>query len=402
MTRKALIFFPFNPIPAWAGNQKRCLQSIRFLREQGYEMILASSEFSSDLKWNSESIEVLKREGVFDIRIYRTQNWDLNLMRWTKKAHRLLKKRPFLDSHSYCPKGMRDWFKLLVGEISPDLVVMNYASWHGLARGVRGSATTLIDTHDLMTKQGKMRKKLNAIFSSLLTPISEKEIPDSMLEASFFTPEDLQTEAREYQIYDQYNATAVMSKKEAELIRQNTKNTEVFHWPYQCKAVEIQNQYQGSALFAAGAHVFNLQGYFYFLKKVLPKIHDEEAAFHLQVTGTLQNSVLPSRGVSLCGFVPDLTPFYEFARFAIFPILAGTGQPIKIIEAMAHGLAVVTTPYGAEESLLEHGVHGFVAQDEKEFAEYCLKLWNDPDLRRKMGEAARKVYLHEENYAPST
>ena len=61
-------------------------------------------------------------------------------------------------------------------------------------------------------------------------------------------------------------------------------------------------------------------------------------------------------------------------------MLAGTGQQIKILEAMAHGLAVVTIRRGLEKPAVEHGVTGFVANGPEEFADYTSHMWKDKAL----------------------
>jgi glycosyltransferase involved in cell wall biosynthesis len=97
----------------------------------------------------------------------------------------------------------------------------------------------------------------------------------------------------------------------------------------------------------------------------------------------------------LRGFVPDLTAFYRESAFMVAPILGGTGQPTKVLEGMAHGMAVVTLEHVAKLTPLRHGVNGFVARDAKEFAEYTIQLWGDRELCRRMGQAARETIAAE-------
>jgi glycosyltransferase involved in cell wall biosynthesis len=93
--------------------------------------------------------------------------------------------------------------------------------------------------------------------------------------------------------------------------------------------------------------------------------------------------------------VPDLAPYYRRAGFAICPVFGGTGQQVKIVEAMAHGLAVVALRTGVEGAPIRHGINGLVADDAAEFAEYCALLWGDARARRAMGECARDTIATE-------
>jgi glycosyltransferase involved in cell wall biosynthesis len=89
------------------------------------------------------------------------------------------------------------------------------------------------------------------------------------------------------------------------------------------------------------------------------------------------------------GLVPNTTTAYQDACFVIAPTLGGTGQSVKVVEAMAHGVPVVATAAAARESPLEHGYNGFIASTAEEFAMYTSQLWRDRDLCRRLGYAAR-------------
>jgi len=67
------------------------------------------------------------------------------------------------------------------------------------------------------------------------------------------------------------------------------------------------------------------------------------------------------------------------------------------LEAMACGLPVVTTDCGGMREAVTDGIEGFVVpvRDPEAMAEALLRLWKDPELRRRMGEAARERVLRE-------
>ena len=64
--------------------------------------------------------------------------------------------------------------------------------------------------------------------------------------------------------------------------------------------------------------------------------------------------------------------------------------PIAILEAMAVGLPVVTNKIGAVNEIISSGKDGFIVSERQEYQNVLLKLMNDFDLRRNIGEAARK------------
>jgi Glycosyltransferase len=134
----------------------------------------------------------------------------------------------------------------------------------------------------------------------------------------------------------------------------------------------------------------------YFVKKVLPRVLRRAPSFLLKVTGSFPfKTPLAAAGVTLSGFVPDLKPVYESARFFVCPVFGGTGQQIKIVEAMAHGLPVVALRFAAERSPVRHEVNGLIADNAEQFAEHTVRLWNDAALCRRLGDAARETVASE-------
>lgn len=66
------------------------------------------------------------------------------------------------------------------------------------------------------------------------------------------------------------------------------------------------------------------------------------------------------------------------------------GLPNAVLEAMALGLPVVASDVPGCRDAVVHGETGFLAKSEVELLEYCLKLVDDPALRKRLGEAGRK------------
>lgn len=62
----------------------------------------------------------------------------------------------------------------------------------------------------------------------------------------------------------------------------------------------------------------------------------------------------------------------------------------KLIQYMACGLPVVASPVGVNADIVEHGVNGFLASTETEWADALRTLLHDPALRARMGAAGRR------------
>lgn len=64
---------------------------------------------------------------------------------------------------------------------------------------------------------------------------------------------------------------------------------------------------------------------------------------------------------------------------------------LKVLQYMAAGLPVVANPVGVQMEMVRHGETGFLARSQREWLDAIATLANDPDLRRSMGQAARRL-----------
>ena len=69
--------------------------------------------------------------------------------------------------------------------------------------------------------------------------------------------------------------------------------------------------------------------------------------------------------------------------------------PTSLLEAMSCGCAVVSTATCMIPEVIEHGVNGFISNNEEELKNYIQQLINDPQLAAKMGDAARKTVVED-------
>jgi len=295
----------------------------------------------------------------------------------------------------YSPPGIRRWFKDVLGEIAPDAVLMNYAYWDGLLNHRKlKSVLRIIDTIDIISLNARMQQ---AVRESLSFPLRVNDIDGHVLKEGFFKEGGFTASREEFHIYDKYNYSIAITAQEADLIMQHTRNTKVVLVPMTQQPFYISNRYTGPALFPVGPNFFNTQGYLYFVNRVLPQVRKKAASFSLQVTGFYDNIIPPDPvdGVVFSGFVPELGTVYESSKFVVCPVFGGTGQQVKIVEAMAYGVPVIALRDAAERSPLRHGVNGLVAANAEEFADHVVHLWDDSDLCRKLGTAARETIAAE-------
>jgi glycosyltransferase involved in cell wall biosynthesis len=97
--------------------------------------------------------------------------------------------------------------------------------------------------------------------------------------------------------------------------------------------------------------------------------------------------------VTVVGVVPAMEPELARADIAIVPLRYGSGTRLKILESFAHRVPVVSTSIGAEGLQVEDGVHLLLADDPDTFAAACQRLLREPDLRKRLVDAAEERYL---------
>ena len=86
--------------------------------------------------------------------------------------------------------------------------------------------------------------------------------------------------------------------------------------------------------------------------------------------------------------VEDVRPFLHSATAFVVPLRIGGGTRLKIYEAMASGVPVVSTTIGAEGLKVTSGENIILADDPIDFANACIALLQNPGLRQHLAENA--------------
>jgi len=105
---------------------------------------------------------------------------------------------------------------------------------------------------------------------------------------------------------------------------------------------------------------------------------------------------LRQEGIEVEDFVADVRPAYQRAEVVVAPLLASAGTNIKIMEAMAMGKAIVSTPAGINGLDLENGRDVLVASSGAEMARAIRELFEDIEMRLRLERQARETV--ERNY----
>jgi len=102
----------------------------------------------------------------------------------------------------------------------------------------------------------------------------------------------------------------------------------------------------------------------------------------------LQNTV---SNVIVTGTVDDVRPHLAQAQMLVVPLRIGGGTRIKIFEAMAMGVPVISTRLGAAGLPVTDGRDIVLAETPVEIAAAVVRLRRDETLRRRIGDAGRRL-----------
>jgi polysaccharide biosynthesis protein PslH len=138
----------------------------------------------------------------------------------------------------------------------------------------------------------------------------------------------------------------------------------------------------------------NIDGVRWFASDILPLIRRRRPECSLTIAGRLPTPEIlrlaeSDPRIHVTGTVPDVRPYLWKSAVSIVPLRVGGGTRLKIYEAMAARIPVVSTTIGAEGLDVRDGENIALADSPEAFAERCLGLLgDDAEARRKQAQAA--------------
>lgn len=144
----------------------------------------------------------------------------------------------------------------------------------------------------------------------------------------------------------------------------------------------------------------NVDAMIWFCQEIFPIIYQKKPELKLKIVG---RDPVPEvlaleeiDGITVIGGVKDIRPFFQQAKLYVVPLRYGGGTRLKILEAMAMGVPIVSTSLGCEGLELVHGNDLLVADEPSGFALSVFDLCNSADLRSSLAVCSRKIV--EEKY----
>ena len=139
----------------------------------------------------------------------------------------------------------------------------------------------------------------------------------------------------------------------------------------------------------------NIDGIGYFVESIWPRILRAQPDARLLIVGKTPSAAVRELArhprISIHADVPSVDAYYSRSTIAVAPLRMGGGTRLKIIEAFAFDVPVVSTAIGCEGLDVSDGEHLLIARDADEFARHCVTLLRTPALRARLIGRARAL-----------
>ena len=142
----------------------------------------------------------------------------------------------------------------------------------------------------------------------------------------------------------------------------------------------------------------NVQAARFLVREIGPLLREQVPDVGIRLVGSVAPNLTDLNdppAVVVVGHVPDIGVELARADLIVVPILFGSGTRIKILEAFAQRIPVVSTTLGAEGLGVEDGHHLLIGDDPESIASACARLLTDPALRERLVSNAYVLYLAE-------
>jgi glycosyltransferase involved in cell wall biosynthesis len=392
---------PFVPYPPARGIELRIVRLLRWLRREGYGVVLVvPAEEIGDValaELRKDALEVYWTRPAWRTRlgrrfprlrnaIWKPLKWALgnasSQYKGSSGSAESVASRHSSDisaaqkSSHLGDDSVKSWFapaKLvrLVGKLSrqlrPEAVIVEYIFSSPVFAEVPRGTLRIIDTIDVFS-----RKEDQVLAYGIADPLACSE-----------------SEERAYLM--QADVLIAIQSREAQLLKALAPEREVLLAGIDLDVVFSTNDdsLPNSIAVVASDNPLNVHGLTEFLSECWPTIKEAWPAVSLHVVGKVGNMCrVEDSAIRYSGWIDDLDQIYREASIVINPTIAGTGLKIKSVQALAHGKPLVAWSNGVEGLDYEGTPPYKLCHSWTEFADAVVLLLKSDEERLKMSQRA--------------
>jgi glycosyltransferase involved in cell wall biosynthesis len=376
---KILVLSPFFPWPLYGGNLIRIFGILKELSCRGHEIFLLAGH-SGPAPSPENPVKALCRQVEFYPRPGSSQT--SHPVRARLRA--LFSPYPY-NASRFGSNEIRRVIQAILAKQHFDLILANFAFLaDSVPRPVAQGIPVVLDEHESegllwrqYLRQGSVAMRAFALLNLLKLAWFQKRLAsriDAILCAS-----DRETEFARTFIPAKVGLWTVPNGIDADSYRSLLTAQKDSH----------------AIIFCGGLSVFrNRLAALWFAHKVFPAIRREIPDAEFWIVGSDPNQEIrdleTTPGIHVTGTVEDVRPYYARAAVSVVPYRYGEGTKLKVLEAMASGVPVVTTTIGCQGIDVVDGEHVLIADSELDFGDRVISLLRDGEKRAHLAGAARR------------
>ena len=225
------------------------------------------------------------------------------------------------------------------------------------------------------------------------------EVAKNPIKKAYFEMQWKRMQRFEEESCKQFDWVVAVSEEDAATMRRDYGVSNISHVPtgvdteYFAPTVDRDDSNREIVFTGSMDWLPNEDGIQWFTSEIFPRVKQRIPEATLTIVGRNPSSSLAAladgdKAIEVTGRVPDVRPYMARANVFVVPIRIGGGTRLKIYEAMAMGLPVVSTTIGAEGLDVHDGVDLMLRDDPDEFADAIAMLLQVSELAHRIGRAA--------------
>ncbi len=373
---KICILAPRFPMPECGGDVLRINYIARHLKAQGHQVMLVSyTEGPPDL-------EAAKQ--VYD-KIYTVEHSKMATFFYSVLF--MLTGRPVQCGYYYS-SAYNKLFKRVVETDKPDMYVAHLLRMVPFLENAKLQEKSIVEMTDALSKTYAMSNEAKG---------------NTLLRNVYKIEKHLIAKYEQY-VIKHYPKVVLVSQSDIDFLRNSMGDQSATSLVLHTNGVEcipIANHQIDTRKICFIGHMQSLpnqDAVIHFINDIFPLILAKKPDVKFYVVGAHPPKTIQKldngKNVFVTGFVDDLNKFVSDSCFAVAPVQIAAGIQNKVLVAMANAIPVVLTPLIANAiPELQDGKNCFIRNDAQSFADICIELLDNQQLRNSIREQGRKTVI---------
>lgn len=387
------------PYPPDAGPRIKTWHVIKYLAEKGHKITLVSFVRPDEVRHIPALEQVC--DAVYTVNIGRSRLKDIYYL-----VRSFLSGRPFLIERDDLHEMRAQVEHLLAAGqydcIHADQLTMTQFAFNAKILGERSvhKPILLFDAHNAVWRIVKQMGTNSSWIFKPFAAIESRRIKsyEGMIVSGF----DHTTVVSDIDQHDLLQAVDVYRQKRGNSGKQNLSRITVIPITIDTERIQPINRVPANKnILTLGTLHYppNADGIRWFAREVFPLIKQHVPDATLTIIGKnpppdfLQMAENDPEEIFVTGYVPELEPYLQKAALVVVPVRAGSGMRVRILEAFAQAMPVITTTIGLEGICARNGEEVLVADTVEEFASATVRVLQDPELQNKLSEKGRNLAI---------